>query len=123
MNLLVSTMTIILAIASCSLNRPRESPMTENLSVFFRLIDGKILTLGEQEPSSFYVKGHLENGRFIVESQVLGAGQLASSGRPGWMELPSGEFFSQEVMRGVISPYVNGFMTNNGFVPSSREVH
>ena len=97
--------------------------MTENASVFFVISSGEIQPISDTPPSSFHIRGHFSDGRFIVDSQILGANTLASSGRPGWMEIPSGQFYSQETMRGVTPPYINGYMTEKGFVPSSREVH
>ena len=113
----------VLSILACNVNPIKEVPMTENQSVFFVLSTGKIQPASEPSPASFHIKGHFSGGRFIVESQVLGSGILASSGRPGWMEIPSGQFYSQEVMRGQTPPYINGYMTEEGFIPSSRQVH
>lgn len=77
----------------------------------------------EAAPKSFYVAGHIEGGHFVASSSVIGTGELASTGRPGWLELGSGKFYSMETPRAPSSPYVNGYMTNEGFAPSTLTVH
>ena len=90
--------------------------------VFFILKNGSICSGKEPAPKTFYVKGHVDGGHFVAEGDVQGDGSFASAGRPGWIEIPSGQFYSMETARGVVSPYVNGYMTDGGFVPSSKMV-
>jgi hypothetical protein len=91
-------------------------------SVYFVLKNGTMCSSDEPTPKTFYVVGHIEDGRFMADSDVKGDGELGQSGRPGWLEIPTGQFYSQETPRAVMSPYVNGYMTDAGFVPSSTRV-
>jgi hypothetical protein len=72
---------------------------------------------------NFYVLGHREGERFLPKGQVMGEGNLATEGTPGWFELSSGTFFRQQTAQAPVSPYVVGFMTSKGFVPSRREIY
>lgn len=73
---------------------------------------------------TFYVLGRKEGGRFIPVGQVMGEGSLATEGTtPGWFELSTGTFFRQQTAQAPVSPYVVGFMTPEGFVPSRRDVY
>lgn len=72
---------------------------------------------------TFYVSGHKEGDRFIPHGQIMGEGALATDGTPGWFELSSGKFYRQQTAQAPISPYVVGFMTPEGFVPSRREIY
>ena len=72
---------------------------------------------------SFYLRGRKEGGQFIPRSQVMGEGSFATEGMPGWFELSTGTFFRQQTAQAPVSPYVVGFMTPEGFVPSRREVY
>ncbi len=101
------------------------SQFQEKQTVFFILKNGAMCTANDNlDPKILYVKGHMENGYFIVDvkSGVQGDGQLSQSGRQGWLEIGSGEFFPDETGKAPISPYVNGHMTNEGFIPSSKAI-
>lgn len=79
----------------------------------------------DAEPKGFFVRGHMKENSFIPESmQILGDGELAQTGAglPGWYELNICQFFPMQTGRAPASPYVNGFMTKAGFVPSSRQI-
>lgn len=74
--------------------------------------------------AGFYVRGQKRDGNFLPEGEVQGDGELATSGsgQPGWMELSTGQFYPMHTAKTPISPYVNGFRTDHGFVPSTREI-
>lgn len=93
-------------------------------TVFYVLKDSTILSETDSVPDSFYLVGHMENGRFILDqNRVLGEGKFAKEGRPGWLEISNNQFYSQETPRSVTSPYIKGYMTTVGFVPSTEFVH
>lgn len=73
-------------------------------------------------PSGFYVKGRIRNGQFAPESGILGEGDFAANGQNGWIELATGKFYPMHTAKTPMSPYVEGHMTDFGFVPSSREI-
>ncbi len=101
------------------------SQFQEQQTVFFILKNGSMCaTKNGLDPKTFYVKGRMENGQFIVDTQsgVQGDGDLNISGRPGWLEIGGGQFFSQETGKAPTSPYVNGYMTDEGFMPSSKAI-
>ncbi len=124
---------ILLLITSCNKNLPyntsREYAMQVN---FYESLEGYevIFTLRSQSvkqrdkdiPLDFYVLGKIVDGQFITTSEVLGQGELATKGRKGWLELNSKEFFPEESGRRAQTPFVSGYMTDRGFVPSKREI-
>lgn len=90
--------------------------------VFYILHNQKIVAAQKQVPEEFYVKGLMEEGEFLPKSGVLGMGDLAKDGRYGWLELHTKEFFPMESDKKAITPFVKGYMTGKGFVPSARDV-
>jgi hypothetical protein len=90
--------------------------------VFFILRNQQITEVHKETPEDFYIKGLIEDGGFIPKSNVLGIGELARSGRYGWLELISKEFYPMESDKKANTPFVKGYMTDQGFVPSMREV-
>jgi hypothetical protein len=96
--------------------------ITEGTEVFFILLNQKIVPLEKNPPDSFYVKGTITSKKFKPQSQVLGIGELATAGRYGWLELNTLDFHPMESDRKADTPFVKGYMTPKGFVPSLREV-
>ena len=95
-------------------------------TVFFVLKNGSYCPTTNLTPSSFYVAGHVSDKHFVPDGrQIIGDGHLAEAGHgmPGWYELGSGNFYPMQTARSPTSPYINGFMTSEGFMPSSREIH
>ena len=90
--------------------------------VYFTLNEQKMVPALGTPPKDFYIDGIIKQGRFYPQSQVLGQGELATLGRYGWLEITSREFFPMESMKMVKTPFVKGYMTDIGFVPSAREV-
>lgn len=100
-----------------------QEQVMDGAEVFFILKDRKLILAQRHPPESFYIKGMMENGRFIPKSTVLGIGDLAQDGRYGWLELHSKEFFPMESDRKAITPFVKGYMQQDNFVPSVREIY
>ncbi len=96
--------------------------LIDGTEVFFMLKNQSVVSAQKTAPEGFYVKGVMEGGRFSAQSNVLGIGQLATSGRYGWLELNSREFFPMESDQKANTPFVKGYITPQGFVPSEREV-
>jgi hypothetical protein len=94
----------------------------EGSEVFFILRNQNIVPVKKAPPDCFYVKGIIEDGKFIPKGNVLGVGELAKSGRYGWLELSSKEFFPMESDKKALTPFVKGYMTDDGFMPSIREI-
>jgi hypothetical protein len=94
----------------------------EGTELFFLLLTQELVLAEKTPPTGFYVKGTFQNKKFKPTSQILGIGELATSGRYGWLELNSKEFFPMESDRKAESPFVKGYMMPQGFVPSVREV-
>jgi hypothetical protein len=95
-----------------------------NSRVTFRLLsDG---SLHRQEPpprNAFYVVGYMEGDHFVAQGEVLGEGELAGDGHPGWMELADGLFYGDQTARTPTHPYVHGVRNAAGlFCPDSRVV-
>lgn len=88
--------------------------------VYRVLADGRLVH-GAQPPG-LVVAGHLQRGRFVATSDVIGDGPLATDGHPGWLELSTGRFVAAETAAVPVPPYVDGVMTTMGFVPGTRSV-
>lgn len=95
---------------------------SDNQKMFFVLSEAKMVSQSSGAPSSFYVSGYVKDGRFVAETKVLGEGEMATDGQRGWLELTSGKFYAMHTAQAPVSPYVDGAMTQNGFVPSTRDV-
>ena len=117
-----SFLLIMLFAGGCPMTNVQSNHNSENQKVFFVLADSKKVAQSSGVPSSFYVGGYEKDGTFVAETNVLGEGELIMQGRRGWLELSSGNFHSMHAAQSPISPYVDGVMTENGFVPSTREV-
>lgn len=96
--------------------------ITDGSEVLFILNEQKIVPSPKTLPQSFYIKGVWENNSFKATSKVLGTGSLASQGRYGWLELQSKKFFPMESDQRAQTPFVKGYITDQGFVPSERDV-
>lgn len=90
--------------------------------VFFILNNQQLIEAQKYPPDGFYIKGIIEEQKFIPKSTVLGAGELAKTGRYGWLELHSCTFHPMESDKKALTPFVKGYMTDNGFLPSVRDV-
>lgn len=100
----------------------QEALLQDGSEVFFILLNQQFVAAQKQTPESFYIKGVIEHGEFTPKSEILGIGELAKSGRHGWLELSSREFFPMESGRKATTPFVKGYMQDAGFVPSIRTV-
>jgi hypothetical protein len=98
-------------------------PDCDGENMYYVLEDSKLKQVQQQEAGRFYIKGYFEDKRFFATSQVLGDGILATDGTPGWYELSSQHFYSQQTAQAPISPYLVGYMTPQGFVPSKKDVY
>jgi len=94
----------------------------EGAEVFFVLKNREIIPTQKMPPEGFYVRGKIERGRFKPQSGVLGIGELANVGRYGWLELNSKEFFPMESDRKADMPFVKGYLIEEEFKPSERDV-
>lgn len=99
-----------------------QEALTDGTEVFFVLRNQQVIQVQKQGPENFYIKGIIEEGEFVPKSGILGNGELAKSGRYGWLELGSREFFPMESDKKASTPFVKGYMTPQGFIPSMREV-
>lgn len=99
-----------------------EPSWQDGSEVFYVLKNQKIVVAEKQMPETFYIKGLIEDGQFIPKSSILGTGDLGKTGRYGWLELRTGSFNPMESPVKAVTPFVKGYMTDRGFVPSVREV-
>lgn len=97
--------------------------LEDGSEAFFILLDQSIVEAHKQTPEHLYIKGVIEGGRFSPKSEILGVGDLAKEGRYGWLELSSKQFYPMESDKRAITPFVKGYMTQEGFAPSTREVY
>jgi hypothetical protein len=98
------------------------NPWQDGTEVVFILANQKLIESPRIAPEGFYVRGIMENNQFKPKSAILGIGELATNGRYGWLELISKEFFPMESDRKALTPFVKGYITKTGFIPSVREV-
>lgn len=89
---------------------------------YLELASGKVLR-GGAPPSGFFVRGRMQEGRFIPEGDVEGDGQLGDSGMPGWLEVADGSFHGDQTARPPFPPFIRGVQSSSGeFRPTSREI-
>lgn len=107
-----------------NMNMNAEQNFQEGSEVFFVVKTRELIPSQKATPEGFYVKGKIERGRFKPKSGVLGIGNLANEGdgRFGWLELNSKEFFPMESSRKADMPFLKGYMIEEEFKPSEREV-
>lgn len=91
--------------------------------MYYVIEDNKLKPAEKQESDRFYVKGHFEGDRFVAASQILSDAPLSTQGTPGWFELSTQHFYSQQTAQAPVSPYVIGHMTPKGFVPSKKDIY
>ena len=96
--------------------------MMEKQKGYMIIADGSIHSDAEGSPTGLFVRGYFQDNRFFPEGNIEGEGQLGASGQPGWMELSTGTFYGIQVSRPPFPPYIEGYMTPDGFQPSSRRV-
>lgn len=96
----------------------------DGTEVFFILHNQQMIPAEKHTPDQFYIKGQISNGAFMPTSEVLGIGEMGTGndGRYGWLELHSRQFFPMESDKRADTPFVKGYMTKQGFVPSLRDV-
>lgn len=94
----------------------------EGTELFFLLLPQKIVVAEKNPPDGFYVKGLVSNRKFKPMSQILGIGEMANSGRYGWLEINTQEFHPMESDKKAQTPFVKGYMGPKGFSPSIRDV-
>lgn len=99
-----------------------QEQLQDGTDVFFILRNQELIQSMKHPPDSFYIKGIIENGDFLPRSAILGVGEMAKAGRYGWLELSSREFFPMESDKKAVTPFVKGYMTDKGFIPSVRDV-
>lgn len=100
-----------------------ESSVQNNSSEYFFILSNQHVSLKTKNtPQEFYVIGNIVDNTFVPTSKVLGQGELATTGRKGWLELNSKKFFPEETANRAITPFIQGYMTETGFIPSSREI-
>jgi len=92
-------------------------------TAYLLLADGSVHTDAAAPNSGFHVAGALEGEIFLATGDVLGDGELATFGSPGWLELATGVFQSDRVARAPFPPFVRGYRDDEGrFTPSTRTV-
>jgi len=72
-----------------------------------------------QTPGGLYVKGKMDGGRFVPSGGVMGTRPADEDGTPGWLELSDGKFYPAQTARAPAQPFLEGKMTQSGFVPAA----
>ena len=96
--------------------------MTEKQKGYMLIADGSFHSDSEEPLIGLFVRGYFQDDRFFPEGNIEGKGSLGASGHHGWMELFTGTFYGMQTSRPPFPPYVEGYMTSEGFQPSSRRV-
>lgn len=110
------------AISCTPLNKTSGTHMTET-DKFFLIPSGILSDVPPSDTKLFYISGRLEDGHFKPLGRLEGQGIFATSGMPGWYELGAKTFFEANSPKKPTSPYIEGFMTKSGFVPSSSRIY
>ena len=114
---------LLLAAAACAGQGPaaslpvepapggEESPVNEATRGYVLFNDCSIHPDSDGAPSGLYVRGRLEEGRFVPEGEVQGEGPVgASTGTPGWVELRDERFRPAMIARPTLPPYVDALL-------------
>ena len=96
--------------------------LSDGSEAVFLISSQSVVVDTKSKPEGFYIKGTIHAGKFHPTSEVLGIGELATKGRYGWLELNSRIFFPMESDQKANTPFIKGYLTDDGFVPSLREV-
>ena len=104
------------------MNLNPDQTLQEGTEVFFVINTREIILSQKATPEGFYVRGKIERGRFRPKGGVLGIGNLATEGRYGWLEINTKEFFPMESDKKADMPFLKGYMVEDEFKPSEREV-
>lgn len=96
--------------------------LSDGSEAIFLISSQSIIADSKSKPEGFYIKGTIHDGKFHPNSEILGIGELATQGRYGWLELNSRIFFPMESDQKANTPFIKGYLTDNGFIPSIREV-
>ena len=121
-------MTRALALLACACavalacTTPAPAPVKAAPAAWLSLED---LQVRDGAPTGLFVRGTRgPDGSFVPGAVVEGtAPTTADAGHPGYLELSLLRFMGAEEARKPVPPYVEGRMTDAGFVPSSRTVH
>jgi hypothetical protein len=102
-----------------------KKPLPEAADHAYFVFASMSVVVQETPPEGLYVAGKVAKSRYLPEGEVMGEGPIgAAGGAPGWLELMDQGFHGAQTSRPPFPPYIEGVMTNDqGFVPSSRQVH
>ncbi len=114
--------------AQSSKTRAQARALGERCVAFFgrylSLRDLRVHRFATTTPGGEYVRGSVIEGEFVPDGDVEGRPAATSDGgRPGYLELGPGTFMGQQEARKPRPPYLEGRLTDEGFIPSSRSVH
>lgn len=73
-------------------------------------------------PQQLFLRVDVRDGQLQADPRIEGETELTATGTPGWYELGAQKFFPMQTAKSPVSPYLEGFLSENGFVPSSRRV-
>lgn len=73
-------------------------------------------------PQQLFLRVNVKGGRVVTDPRIEGEADLPAQGTPGWYELGARKFFPTQTAKSPASPFLEGFLTENGFVPSTRQV-
>lgn len=91
-------------------------------SYFLTFPGGKYESVDPKAPKGLHLKLDVKNGQLHTNPSLEGHGDLANAGTPGWFEIGAGKFFPMQTAKSPTSPYLEGYLTDKGFVPNSKRV-
>jgi hypothetical protein len=115
---LIGALFLSTACASSAPPQEAQRAVTEE-GPFLSLVD---LQLHDTRPAGPHVRGMDADGVFVILSDVEGEIPDVTDGQPGYLELNTRTFMDAREARAPNPPYVEGRMTANGFVPTSRRI-
>ena len=122
-------MVVGLSLAACTKvpamsSQSAASDVSETVSFdgYLVLLNRELVPSDQPEPGGFYVLVKQVEGGYEAVSEVKGQGEFAEAGRQGWLELRPMSFVPAQTARPPVQPYIEGVMTDQGFVPSSADV-
>lgn len=99
-----------------------ESPTVATILDLARL---KIVSLDQVKTLGVYVAGEKIGDLFIPIGDLQGEISIEKGnqqGTPGWVEIGTQQFVPMYTARSPVKPYIEGFMLDNRFIPSSKNI-
>ena len=120
-SLFVPVLILALALGCAAPKVPMQQKLTDG-SYFLTFPENVFEIKKPENNQKLFLQVSVKEGRVQADPRVQGEAELQSEGTPGWYELGAQKFFPMQTAKAPASPYLEGFLTDSGFIPSARRV-